>query len=255
MFYVGDEDVRLAWFKITLKDVVGAIAAASSVLSDCGLDLKFGFFDTLERGVKGKYVAFVEMGDIHASEVVDRLRALDIVLDVECRETLKVIFQTADFPLTMLDSRAIITRAVTFVDVIRTLEEISERPEALLFRSGLKAGENASLYFMDKIESRGCEAVGNMIGVLIASGWGRPEVLMDETGHGVIYLEDSFIADVYGRANRPKCDFIAGYMAGFLTNALGVDVAVREVRCKAEGEDVCEFEVRPASQVPWSRSV
>lgn len=255
LFYVGDKDARLAWFRIVLRDVVGAMASATGVLSDYGVDIKFGYFDTLERGVRGKYVVFVELGDANPGEVATCLKGLEVVLDVDWMEAHEVIFQTADFPLTMLDSRAIITRAATFVEMTRTLEEVSERSGVLLFRSGLKVGEDAAQYFMGETGGGGPEGVCYMAGVLIAQGWAWPDVDVDESGRGRVFLEDSFIAREYGHARESKCAFLAGWMAGYLSVVIGVDVMVREERCEATGADRCEFTVRPASQVPRSRSV
>lgn len=51
------------------------------------------------------------------------------------------------------------------------------------------------------------------------------------------------------KAAEPACHFSSGYSAGWCSNAFGLEVHAREVRCLAHGDDRCEFIMAPASKL------
>lgn len=64
-------------------------------------------------------------------------------------------------------------------------------------------------------------------------------------------------------ADRPTCLFSAGYSAGWCSEAFGVEVHGREIRCTACGDEHCEFVMAPSSKLDecesrvrasWSRT-
>lgn len=79
------------------------------------------------------------------------------------------------------------------------------------------------------------------------AGWGRYEVRsVDlEESRGVIVLENSAVAELYGPSKRPVCHLLAGWIAGIATHLSGKEVLCEEIACKAQGRERCEFELRP----------
>ncbi len=51
------------------------------------------------------------------------------------------------------------------------------------------------------------------------------------------------------KAEKPACLFSAGYSAGWCSDAFGVEVHAREVRCIARGESTCEFIMAPSARL------
>jgi predicted hydrocarbon binding protein len=51
------------------------------------------------------------------------------------------------------------------------------------------------------------------------------------------------------RVDKCACLFSAGYSAGWCSEAFGIDVHGREIRCTARGEDHCEFVMAPAAKL------
>jgi len=60
---------------------------------------------------------------------------------------------------------------------------------------------------------------------------------------------NTFESEVYKRKglkpNYPICFFSAGYSAGWCSEAYGVEVHAREMKCTAKGDDRCEFIMAP----------
>jgi PAS domain S-box-containing protein len=67
---------------------------------------------------------------------------------------------------------------------------------------------------------------------------------------------DSFEAeqhlDQYGIGNRSVCWMLEGYTGGYASEFFGEDVVCLETHCRAKGDPVCRFELRPA--VDWGKT-
>ncbi|MEM2933529.1 MAG: V4R domain-containing protein [Halobacteria archaeon] len=251
LYYVSKPDSKLAWFKFQLRDEKGAVARCINVLAKRGADLVFGYFEAVERGKTGKYIALTELKkEVDLNNLIQNLKSLDVVLDLEYHTAEKVIFQTAEFPLTLLGSRAFIARSETFVDMMRTIEESSHRSSELIFHSGLKSGMNAASHFSEKIGVTRENAIESLIGLLSAAGWGKLSIDIDLNSlSGYISVKDSFIADAYGAASSPKCNWLSGFLSGFFTVVFKEEVFVKEMKCKAVEGDICVHRMRRARDI------
>ena len=68
----------------------------------------------------------------------------------------------------------------------------------------------------------------------IKEGW----LLLWECPNSV--LADTYVR-LFGKADSPICHFLAGYSAGWLSEALNTKLATIELRCKAMGHRNCRF--------------
>ncbi len=62
-------------------------------------------------------------------------------------------------------------------------------------------------------------------------------------------FESEVLATRKRTATAPSCVFSAGYSAGWCSEAFGLDVHAREVRCCACGDGRCEFIMAPAARL------
>lgn len=73
------------------------------------------------------------------------------------------------------------------------------------------------------------------------------------------YEADLHLAE-FGRAQEPVCHTLTGYASGWVTSFWGKPMVAVEPKCRGRGDDICEFEIRPADQwgaeaEPWARSL
>lgn len=90
------------------------------------------------------------------------------------------------------------------------------------------------------------EAVQLIRAYLEQDGWGQ--LAIDVTspaavarGVAIITLERSAIAEAIGVSETPRCQLLGGVVRGLLAHASGRPLAVREVRCAAQGHARCEL--------------
>lgn len=91
------------------------------------------------------------------------------------------------------------------------------------------------------------------------AGWAFVEILADSapTTDDSYFLHyyhpNTFESEVLASLGRAPtecaCLFSAGYSAGWCSEAFGVDVHGREIRCAARGDPRCEFIMAPASRL------
>jgi hypothetical protein len=76
---------------------------------------------------------------------------------------------------------------------------------------------------------------------------------MDASYYLHYYHPNTFESEILrskGRTLRTcGCLFSAGYSAGWCSEAFGVDVHGREVRCLSKGDAVCEFIMAPSARL------
>jgi predicted hydrocarbon binding protein len=88
------------------------------------------------------------------------------------------------------------------------------------------------------------------------AGWARVEILDDSApapsdSYFLHYIHpNTFESEVLKTQNRKTdrcaCLFSAGYSAGWCSQAFGLGVQARELRCTACGDDACEFIMAPS---------
>lgn len=257
IFYVGDDETPLGWFKVTIVDKPGSLAQIPVVFAENSVDQLFGYFSLIERGVKGKYVTFTELPDgIDIEKLVADLKSLDEVFDVEYCITKKILIQTAEFPLEIFKSRAIILKNTTFIDIIKEIEELIPNANALIFHCGLKGGMDDARYFKEVAGIKKNDFITLLKGILLSAGWGIMDISFNfGSCSGSIYVKDSFLAETRAsNEEQSQCGYLSGYFAGFFTEILEKDMDVHEVRCKNMGAERCEFVILSAPEYdPESR--
>jgi predicted hydrocarbon binding protein len=73
------------------------------------------------------------------------------------------------------------------------------------------------------------------------AGWGRLKHEEVNEGIGAIVASDWAESDPAERRGAPGCHLSTGLLAELLTRAVGRPVAVMEVDCRSQGDEVCRF--------------
>lgn len=215
-----------------------------------GLDSALAIFLLKKQGIEVIGLSFLSP----FWESKNTLKRLAQELEIELREIeveygiskYRMIY-SADFPLNVVGVRGVAARALTIVDIIKTLNQNAPHAEGLLTMSGLKGGIHSAKYFKSILSLNDSNFADVLAELYKAVGWGILEIECDpKTYQGKIIVKDSFIADVYGGSDQPVCAFMSGYFAGYLTDYFGKNISVREVSCKATGKNVCEHIISPA---------
>jgi uncharacterized protein len=247
MFAGFNENTQIVWFKIIYSKEPGALSLITDFLEKENAFIMFGHLDNITQKT-GEYSVFTELKkDVDPEEFARKIKDLNVVSQVEHGISKYRMISSVDFPLNVIGVRGVMARALTIVDIIKTLNQNAAHADGLLTMSGVKGGIHAAKYFKS-IMPLDDSNYGSVIAELYRGvGWGIIEIECNpETYEGKIIVKDSFIADIYGAADQPVCAFMSGYFAGYLTEYFGKAISVREVSCKATGKKFCEHVISPA---------
>lgn len=241
MFAGFNENSQIVWFKIFYSKEPGSLSKITDFLEKENAFIMFGHLDNITQQT-GEYSVFTELkGDVDPEAFARKIESLDVVKGVEHGLSKYGMVYSVDFPLNVIGVRGVMARALTIVDIIKTLNQNVPHGEGLLTVSGLKGGIHAAKYFKSIMPLNNDNFASVLAELYRGVGWGILEIECDpETYEGKIIVKDSFIADVYGGADQPVCAFMSGYFAGYLTEYFGKTISVREVSCKATGKKFCE---------------
>ena len=205
MFAGFNENSQIVWFKIIYSKEPGSLSLITDFLEKENAFIMFGHLDNITQKT-GEYSVFTELKeDINPEEFAQKIKGLEVVSEVEYGISKYGMIYSVDFPLNVIGVRGVMARALTIVDIIKTLNENVPHAEGLLTISGLKGGIHAAKYFKSIMPLNDSNFASVLAELYRAVGWGILEIECDpETYEGKIIVKDSFIADVYG-AVRPAC--------------------------------------------------
>ena len=141
-------------------------------------------------------------------------------------------------------------RFETFQDLKSSLVRIfGVSARVIIYDAGIDPGRRSYSRMVRDSLSRE-DALKLLVQRKASQNWGRINIesIDWQAKSGRISVEDSFEARG-ATVQSPKepscsCDFFKGYVAGFFSELLAAEVAVREERCVAMGNERCEFEFK-----------
>jgi predicted hydrocarbon binding protein len=140
----------------------------------------------------------------------------------------------------------------TIMTSIESFVTIQKEAEKILGSDGTafifyEAGKNGGLKWMKRFKEewglKGSEFIKALEEFYAELGWGKFSIVNRE--HLTIKVENSFIAEEYGESDVPVCHFLRGYCAGTGEALTNQEMDAEEIKCKACGDDYCEFVVKP----------
>jgi len=118
----------------------------------------------------------------------------------------------------------------------------------LLFQMGYKAGKRIVTRYKEKgMDSK--KAVEFTLPTASSFGWSEARLIEEKEGEAIIRAYNSFEAESYAinekkPSTQGECNFIRGILGGVWSIYTGKEFQVKEVKCTAKGDDVCEFHVK-----------
>ncbi len=132
-------------------------------------------------------------------------------------------------------------------DFTRDLEELfGVAGDAILYKGGYKVGGDLVKYYRNIAEEKNLDIYDIMSSVGWYFGW-CIGILIEKGEKYKVIVYDSFEAESYlkreGKTEKPVCHFLRGVLAGIISEVNGEKYKAVEKKCKAMGDEYCEFEV------------
>ena len=135
----------------------------------------------------------------------------------------------------------------TFVELQKGIEELlGNQSNAVFYDAGIRSVKETKETLDIELREKGDALIKRAFSFLEEKGlgWFKIKDLKIQTNEkrGSIAVSNSFIANTYGKARKPVCHFIAGFIAGFISIIWGTEIVCEETKCSAVGGDDCVFE-------------
>ena len=154
--------------------------------------------------------------------------------------------------LTIFGSRVFMARPELFINVQKQLERtVGQSAKGIVYLAGERTGFDATEFVARASQTPDMQAnaegafrrmaeVWSVLGLgrVTFTGFTRAPLALDYR------VENSVLAEAYGRSAKPVCHLFAGWGGGLLKALFNEEVLAEEVRCMAKGDPACEFEVR-----------
>ncbi|HEV2138484.1 MAG TPA: V4R domain-containing protein [Nitrososphaerales archaeon] len=233
---------------VKLKDVPGALANASAVVAEMGLNLIESNSSVDSTGIaEWGFFADAVDGHISADWVEKALKDTRDVLDCRVKGAEgRVVVDTLHYPLMLsIGAPAILIRKEVFADMLKfVVETFGTGGKALAYQLGKASGEKDGLDLINEIgEERILENLPELVNLYIAQGWGIPQLIDLSIAplKATIRLDDCFECKPRN-SMIPASNFIRGHLAGLGKAFFDKEVECIEKKCVAKGDDYCEFE-------------
>ena len=195
-----------------------------------------------------RFIFEMATSKIDVEELAKRIRELPIAEDAWVAiSPRKYLVDSISFPITSLGEPAVILPIRGFAELEEGIKRLLKAtvPIRLAARKpgGIMIKEVANITGLS-----GKNLIELFLGILQATGWGRFTLseFNAELHSGRIIVEESAEAR-YRRSEEPVCVFLRGILEGALTEALGVEIRVKEHTCAGAGAAHCEFHFAPRS--------
>jgi len=245
-------DEEVYEIRITLKNIRGAVSKTAEVLSEAHVNILTSIlFDAVEKSNVGYWTSFIDLSKAlkNIGQIEAELRKLDVVQNVETTRPVPLVFDTLHFPIMHGRSAAVVMSVELFGSLFDEIEKILTPSgfAAVFYNAGKKSGAYMSDLFEKRYGLQGDSLASVLAQSTKATGWGEiEEFKMDQKSLvGRVKMRASFEALLRKQRKEKACHWTRGFIAGAFGRVVGAPLEAVEVQCVADGQEICEFEVRP----------
>lgn len=251
-FIESKPDEEIYEICIALKDVCGAVAKTTKVLSDAKVDIRTStlFIAKGSTGL-GYWTPFIDVSKATEGikEIEENLNKLDVVQEVEVVKPKPLAYDVIHFPVMHGDSPAIIMPIEIFGSLFEEIEKtlMPSGFAAVFYNAGKKSGAYIAELFSKKYGLKGQELISAFIQSTKATGWGQIEELKLDSNRpfGKVRIRRCFETIPSSSNKNRECHWTRGVIAGLLSDVAGKPLDAVELKNASSGDGTCEFEVRP----------
>ena len=240
----GDVILELS---LLLKDVPGAIYSVSSVIKSYGGDIKWGVTHESDKPGLAWWCTFLLVKEDLVDVMIDSLRKLDLVSELEYTiHKNKIIITKHHDKILSLGGRGIIFRTEWLKHIHSAIGKTwgKEGEKALAYLVGVDMGKAAHESHVGLIGDLKDELLSFLLDLMKGSGWISGGSWEKDGDKYIIKLDGLFECEVAGESH-----LVRGEFAGYISAIRGRDYKATEVKCRARGDEHCEFLIEPVEGV------
>ena len=248
LFRVHAPGRRVAEIVVMVENVPGALAKVSGLMAEMGINILTSFVRAKAFEREAVWSSFIDMTDtgLEIGDVVERLRKLDVVLDVKYSEEVgELLVDTLHFPIMLDHERHVLLRVETLEKAFSRLFDIFGSGAAtIIYQMGRESGMSRAERVVKEYRLKGVDGLRVILKERVAKGWCIPEIeVFDEKkDEAVIRAFELFECLPFkGKLKEPRSHFFRGYLEGVFKALFKTEYTATETECLAKGDTYCRF--------------
>jgi len=235
---------------LTLRNVPGALAGVSSIITSSNTNILSGQISVLDGHAHWSFFAEAEKGGTNAATLRSLLVASEYTEEVAVSEDADgLLVDNVCFPLRWNQGdRAVVIRQRALAEMFTQMrKEFGSGGSVLLYNEGYNMGRGSFELVLERAGKPFIrEHLRECMGILASVGWGKFSLVSyDKEGPRlVVRVEDSFECTGFD-SDRPYSQFLRGHMCSVLSLLLDAKLKCEETSCVATGSKYCEFRLAP----------
>jgi len=245
------EGRRIVVFSLVLENRPGAIARASEVLAEAGVNILAGAHSV--SGERGVWTFFAELPEgADGEELSSKLEELECVEEASVGGTVagEIVINDLTQGYTLMGHETALMRWAWFSKLLEAVkDQWGAAGEAFIYHMGYGAGSSVEPYWREVTGLSGRALTEAALNVMKAMNWMKDFEIVkfdEEEKEVIIRIKGSLecrMAKERGERG-PASNYIRGVIAGFVGGILGHPVIAEETACEAEGADYDEIVIR-----------
>lgn len=237
---------------VLLENRPDALAIASSIVAKNNVMTMSGFhnFDSKNNWVEWSFFADFTKASATPEQVSVQLSNEAVVKRTEFRESIlqNIAIDDIHFPIvTGEDERVLFLKETTIVAAIDKIWDIFGPGAAtILWEMGRAAGEQEAKTARERLRLNQRDAISYLVADKKANGWCVSEVTE---------LSMAPLKMIVRAVHSPECEhrnpkrketrsfFLKGYLDAYLGTVFEKTLKIKESKCEAKGDNMCEFEL------------
>jgi len=248
---------RIYQFVALLENRPSALSSAASVLARNNLAALSGFhyIDSKNNWEEWSFFVDFSKAKVTPEQVSDELSKEGFAKRVEFMqgEFPDLAIDEAHFPIvTGEGDRAVFLRETTIRIAIEKLWSVFGPGAAtILWEMGRAAGEYEAKMVKERLKLSQLDVVKFLLADKRASGWYVGEMADATTAPVKLTIRAVHSPECEHRSSKQKESrsfFLKGYLEGYVSLTFEKPLKIKETRCRAKGDDFCEFQLQESEK-------
>jgi len=243
---------ELVGFEVTLNNRPGSLSQLASIPKK--LNLNIDYIETLSKS-EDKYELFMIIDmtntDISPEDFLKELReSKGYIIEASIAPSLKdIIYPSKFYVKTVGESRYIYIGEELMKPFATGIKHVlgREAGESFLYHYGIGVGRELFRSYAENRKIQGLEDSISLLKALFnAHAWANIKGYEYDDKSILLHLENLWecesqrdVDNMSGRGSH----LVRGIISGFIKEALGKEIVVKETKCVANGDPYCEFEI------------
>ncbi len=143
-----------------------------------------------------------------------------------------------------IENESVLIAKVVIAELYQGFDRVMTLAGGLLYNVGKRAGKALYKHVKQKGLLEGIDPLEALLFTVVKSGYAKKMEVVERSDKRIVIRAEGMLIGSSVKKKKPVDTPVAGFIAGWLEEALGRKVDAKETKCVAKGDPYCEIEVK-----------